>query len=280
MSLKNNAQNILLLIKLVRIRRTFLKMNISKTVNWIKEQIKNHILKKIQNNIRQMKPEDRATDNGMGGLNLKEDNNLIGLLLVITTLLRTLKLFFFILSFSYLSAVVFRIILTIEVDLWGTDQSYLEGDCSSDPAGGFFARCYDLEIDDSNASEDDLSKHSGDFIVLTYFTFTTLSTVGFGDYNPKSNVERMFIGFFMLFGVATFSYIMGNFIDILNKFKELNADLDDGIELAKFFGILKTFNRQADFNVPLKKKIEKFFDFRWQRDKNFVMDSDEFASIV
>jgi hypothetical protein len=54
-----------------------------------------------------------------------------------------------------------------------------------------------------------------DLVLLVYYTFTTLSTVGFGDFNPKSNVERLFIAFFMLFGVACFSYIMGNFITIL-----------------------------------------------------------------
>ena len=52
-------------------------------------------------------------------------------------------------------------------------------------------------------------------IILFYFTFTTLSTVGFGDYNPKSNIERAALAFLMLFGVAIFSVIMGQFIDML-----------------------------------------------------------------
>lgn len=48
-------------------------------------------------------------------------------------------------------------------------------------------------------------------IVVTYYMFTSLSTVGFGDYNPRSNFERVFIALVLLFGVAIFSYIMGNF---------------------------------------------------------------------
>lgn len=59
-----------------------------------------------------------------------------------------------------------------------------------------------------------------------YFAFTTLSTVGFGDYYPKGDVERLVGGFVMLFGVAIFSYIMGKFIEILEKYQALNADLD------------------------------------------------------
>ena len=45
--------------------------------------------------------------------------------------------------------------------------------------------------------------------------FTTLSTVGFGDYNPKSEVERVIMTFILLIGVACFSWIMGQFIQIL-----------------------------------------------------------------
>ena len=53
-------------------------------------------------------------------------------------------------------------------------------------------------------------------IVSTYFAFTSLSTVGFGDYYPVSDAERLVGSFVLLFGVAIFSYIMGNFINILS----------------------------------------------------------------
>ena len=52
-------------------------------------------------------------------------------------------------------------------------------------------------------------------VIVVYFAFTTLSTVGFGDYNPKSEIERIVTTFILLVGVACFSYIMGQFIDIL-----------------------------------------------------------------
>ena len=85
-----------------------------------------------------------------------------------------------------------------------------------------------------------------------YFTFTSLSTVGFGDYNPKSNFERLITAFFLLFGVAIFSYIMGEFISILESFNEINDDINYGDSLATFFGILKKFNRNEDFNYKVK----------------------------
>lgn len=48
-------------------------------------------------------------------------------------------------------------------------------------------------------------------IAVTYFAFTSLSTVGFGDFHPRSDAERLFCAFILLFGVAIFSLIMGSF---------------------------------------------------------------------
>jgi len=70
---------------------------------------------------------------------------------------------------------------------------------------------------------------------MCYYSFTSLSTVGFGDYNPRSNPERLMITFVLLFGVAIFSYIMGTFIEILGNFSKLRAELEEGDELNKFF---------------------------------------------
>ena len=57
----------------------------------------------------------------------------------------------------------------------------------------------------------------GKTLIITYFAFTSLSTVGFGDFNPRSDYERVLIAIILLFGVAIFSYVMGNFLEILNK---------------------------------------------------------------
>lgn len=79
-------------------------------------------------------------------------------------------------------------------------------------------------------------------MTVTYFAFTSLSTVGFGDFAPRSDTERVIGAFILLFGVAIFSYIMGTFIDILEQFKNANDTLDDGDRLTYFFGLLKYFN--------------------------------------
>ena len=105
-----------------------------------------------------------------------------------------------------------------------------------------------------------------------YFAFTTLSTVGFGDYAPRSDVERMVCSFILMFGVSIFSYFMGNFIEILDKYNNLNAELDDGDNLSKFFGVMRKFNGDIEIygdpyeRESLKKRIEDHFIFKWNND--------------
>jgi hypothetical protein len=49
-------------------------------------------------------------------------------------------------------------------------------------------------------------------VIFSYFSFTSLSTVGFGDYHPVNNPERIFIALSILIGVIVFSLILQNFM--------------------------------------------------------------------
>ena len=93
-------------------------------------------------------------------------------------------------------------------------------------------------------------------IGLLYFSFTSLSTVGFGDYHPKNDIERICCAFILLFGVAIFSIVMQNFIDILTSLNEFEAELGDGDELTKFFGTIRKFNSNTPIDFQFKEKIE------------------------
>lgn len=66
-------------------------------------------------------------------------------------------------------------------------------------------------------------------ISLMYFSFTSLSTVGFGDYYPVSNIERVVGSIILLFGVACFSYIMGELVNAINEHKAYYEE-HDGID--------------------------------------------------
>jgi hypothetical protein len=56
-------------------------------------------------------------------------------------------------------------------------------------------------------------------VKMWYFGITTLSTIGYGDFHPVSMAERIIILPVLLFGVAIFSIIMSEYIEIILNHK-------------------------------------------------------------
>lgn len=107
-------------------------------------------------------------------------------------------------------------------------------------------------------------------VLALYFSFTTLSTVGFGDFAPKSNFERIMGSIIMVFGVTLFSIIMGDFVQILNQFKSFDEEFSDE-SLYSFFSAIRHFNKNKNMNELFKKEIEAHFEFKWFNDRNIPL---------
>lgn len=104
--------------------------------------------------------------------------------------------------------------------------------------------------------------------VMIYFAFTTMSTVGFGDFSPRSNLERMVGSFLLLLGVAIFSFILGVFLDLINQFKELNKGIADETGLLTFIDCLEKFNKNVPLDDDFMYTIHRHFNLKWKNDKN------------
>ena len=78
--------------------------------------------------------------------------------------------------------------------------------------------------------------------MLLYYAFTSLTTVGFGDIHPRSDYERLIIATFLFNGVIIFSYVSGEFMEILGSYNKLHEFYDDSEDLNIFIGILTKFN--------------------------------------
>ena len=81
-----------------------------------------------------------------------------------------------------------------------------------------------------------------------YFALTTLSTVGFGDFYPISDYERILGAFVILFGVALFSIIISEFLEMITKIQDLLREPTDDEMLEIFFVALKSFNEKKSLN--------------------------------
>jgi hypothetical protein len=128
---------------------------------------------------------DRVNRNENQMRDQKKDNNKIMLQLKIMYGYRVLRSILMILLLSYFMGTIWFII--------SKNTTYTEDDFT-------FYNAYNLHENDKTNGEK--------LIIVLYFAFTTLSTVGFGDYVPKSELERTITAFILLIGVACFSYIM------------------------------------------------------------------------
>ena len=122
----------------------------------------------------------------------------------------------------------------------------------------------------SNFGMDEM-KPSDSAIKMLYWAFTSLSTVGFGDLHPRSDVERVVCAIILLFGVMIFSYVLGNFVEILNVFIDINEEVEDMEGLTKFFGLLEHYNRNQVLDQSLRENFEDFFSHKWKHDRQIAI---------
>ena len=83
-----------------------------------------------------------------------------------------------------------------------------------------------------------------------------------------NDVERAIVTAILLYGVMTFSYMMGVFTEILEDYKLLNATLDNGEKLSQFFVLLKKMNYNQDIDIETIRDMENYFIYRWDNDRN------------
>ena len=124
----------------------------------------------------------------------------------------------------------------------------------------------------------ELWKYKGDHgrivIQSMYFVFTTLSTVGFGDLYPHSDVERCFTACVILGGIIVFSRVVGLFGSILEDEEELNATVDEGDQLDRMFSLLQQRSGDEPVDRKLRDRITNHFDYFWNNDHNYALTTD------
>jgi hypothetical protein len=240
------------MIKVIRLVNGFKIFNVSRIIYEIQQFQRKRLIKIIETD--PVKAED-----------IIADQNKVSLMIMIGFFIKIFKLGMIILNICFFLGVFWYIFCDVTTDIYNSRD---------------FTKFSEQELESLNTELyleyyelTDLSEFRN-LIIGLYFGFTTLSTVGFGDYAPRSDVERSFGAFILLSGVAMFSYLMGNFIDILGSYQNLNAELDDGDTLARFFGMMKHFNDDEPIKIELKQKIEAHFDFIWNNDKNQAMISE------
>lgn len=188
------------------------------------------------------------------------DHNFIMKQIVMTYAFRVVRIVIIIFSISYFIGTLFYILT------WLIDESGIAEDGEN-----FFS--YEFSFGQFRQLNKD-KEDSKQLIAIWYWATTTLASVGFGDLRPISNSERLVTSMVFLLGVASFSFIMGNFIEMLMEFRSVTAENEDHAGLTKFFGLLARFNKGRPLNKEMTRKVEQYFDNYWSKDLNYAMKSE------
>lgn len=130
--------------------------------------------------------------------NIYVDYNNITQILYVSFFLRTLKLVMIILVPSYYLGVYWYIFCNFVKDM---DENQ-EG----------FITVFEIIESRDLQREELIGERAKTLIKFTYFAFTTLTTIGLGDYHPRNDMERLMCVVIMLVGVTMFGSIMRTFL--------------------------------------------------------------------
>ena len=112
-------------------------------------------------------------------------------------------------------------------------------------------------------------------ILCCYFVLTTLATIGYGDLSPQTNSEKILGISLMIVGIAFFSYIMGNFNDVLINYDKKMGIVDRRNDLQMWMTSLDKFNVNVPIPRALLKKINDHFNFFWKHDRLSSLTPDD-----
>jgi hypothetical protein len=108
------------------------------------------------------------------------------------------------------------------------------------------------------------------YVVAFYWTLTTVTTVGYGDVNAGTTIERVYNLFIMSFGVLMYSFAIGSLSSIVSTLDAKTAEMNQKLQILS--SIKKEFNLDQEIYDKVRKVI-KYDLSRNQKDKmNFLQE--------
>ncbi len=109
-----------------------------------------------------------------------------------------------------------------------------------------------------------LAESNADFMttynLAMYWAVTTLTTIGYGDITPTTNIARVFTMGIMVTGVGAYGFVIGNFSRLI-----MQADQNKAEKKEKFQK-LTTFMRHYNIPFTLQKQVVSFYAHMLQKE--------------
>ncbi|NEQ39748.1 MAG: cyclic nucleotide-binding domain-containing protein [Okeania sp. SIO3I5] len=90
-----------------------------------------------------------------------------------------------------------------------------------------------------------------------YWAITTLTTVGYGDITPATEIEIIFTLIVMFLGISMYAYIIGNVSSLISNIDAAQARYREKLNQ------IQTYMRENKIPPKLQQKIRDYYQYRW-----------------
>lgn len=101
------------------------------------------------------------------------------------------------------------------------------------------------------------------YVKSIYWTFTTLTTVGYGDISAKTIPQMLFTCGIQVIGVGVFGYILSNVAGILARSDAAREHHMDNLDK------IETFMNLHKIPIELKGKVRSYYHYMWRNKKGY-----------
>ena len=107
------------------------------------------------------------------------------------------------------------------------------------------------------------------YVTCLYWAFTTICTVGYGDYHPVTTNERIAVILCMLISSGMFSYIIGDIGRLVRNFNFLSAQFKEKMVY------VRQFLQQKEIPASLQMQVERYLEYNWELKKLYNIEEQE-----
>eukprot|EP00347_Sterkiella_histriomuscorum_P008075 403346469 len=112
------------------------------------------------------------------------------------------------------------------------------------------------------------------YINSLYWSFTTMCTVGYGDFHPNTTYERMTSMVIMILSSGIFAFIIGDIGRIVSGFNGLAAQFRESmIYVDKFL-------KQKQIPNQLRSQVKRYLEYNWELKKLYKIEEKELMDLL